>query len=246
MQINRQRLQSLVALCCGLLLSLSATAQDREVNAEEIMEALRAGNDISYENVTIVGVLDFTYSYEKADDLPNKRWWNWKDSNTIEEDVEQKVSFVNCTFLDDVLAYYHDDRTEYTFTANFEDEVVFKNCDFRRNAMFKYSEFERVVDFSGTTFDRESNFKYAEFEEFANFSACDFDEEGNFKYAEFDRGLDLTGTLFQEDLNIKYSEVRGDFLIDELAVDGEINAKYTKINGRSFASHSIRRHRDDD
>ena len=35
--------------------------------------------------------------------------------------IEEKISFVNCTFKDDVLAYIPDEDSGYTFTASFKD-----------------------------------------------------------------------------------------------------------------------------
>lgn len=231
-------------LCCVWLLPAMAFAQSEKISASEIMDAIKEGKDLNYKNVTVSGTLDFTFMNEKADDMPTRRWWDWNSSNSIKEDIKVSVNFVNCTFEGDVLAYFHDERTEHTFVANFERDVTFRDCTFDRDALFKYSEFEQSVDFSGSIFSRESNFKYAEFEEAANFARCDFDEEGNFKYAEFDRGLDFSGTLFQEDLNLKYSDIRGDFLIDNVEVKGDVNTKYTEVNGRSFSFYAV--NRDDD
>ena len=57
--------------------------------------------------------------------------------NYIKQQI--KISFKNCTFKDDVLAYIPDsDDSGYTFTASFEDEAIFINCTFERKAMFKY------------------------------------------------------------------------------------------------------------
>lgn len=243
--MNTNNLRKLaLLLCCAWLFPAMAFAQDQKVNASEIMEAIKSGNDISYENVTVTGTLDFTFMDGKSEDMPSRRWWDWNSTNSIKEDIMVKVRFVNCVFEDDVLAYFHDDRTENTFIANFEREVTFRNCNFNRDALFKYSEFEEAVDFSGSVFARESNFKYAEFEEAANFARCDFDEEGNFKYAEFDQGLDFSNTLFQEDLNLKYSDIRGEFLLEKVDVRGDVDTKYTEVNGRSFSFYAV--NRDDD
>ncbi len=218
------------------IFSLRALAQET-VQAYKIMEDMRDGKDISYRNATIVGDLDFTYMEAKIDELPRKsRWWN-NGSNEVEEVIEVNVSFVNCTFEDDVLAYIHDDPSGYTFTADFERDVIFRDCEFRRKAMFKYSTFDQKADFEGTKFRRESTFKYAEFEEFTSFANTVFNDDAIFKYTEFDSGVTFESAVFEESLNIKYLDVRGDFNIDKMKVDDEIDAKYTKINGRSFSSY---------
>lgn len=219
------------------LFSVRALAQ-QTVSASQIMDDIQDGKDIVYENVTIEGDLDFTYMDYKIDDLPSKsRWWN-QSSNEVDEEIEVKISFVNCTFNDDVLAYIHDDPSNYTFTADFEEDVTFKNCVFNRKAMFKYSSFEEGANFEGSTFKRQSTFKYAEFEEYSSFANTTFDDDAIFKYSDFDSGVSFEGAVFEETLNIKYLDVRGDFNINRMEVD-DVDAKYTTINGKSFSSYLL-------
>ena len=205
-----------------------------------IMKDIRDDKNISYEDVTIMGELDFAYMAEKMPDLPEKsKWWNNGGNNTVEESIDINVSFRNCTFEDDVLAYIHDEKSGYTFTADFDKDVVLKNCKFRRNVMFKYSDFDGKTDFSGCRFQRESTFKYAEFDEKTDFSNVRFGDDATFKYAQFDEGVSFKNAIFEESWNIKYMKVRGEFDIAGLDVKNDIDAKYTKINGRSFTSYLI-------
>lgn len=221
------------------IFSIRAFAQNT-VKASDIMQDIKDGKSISYENVTIEGTLDFTYMDEKTPDLPERsKWWNNGGSNTVEESIGVAISFVNCTFENDVLAYIHVERSGYTFTADFDKDVVFKNCEFSRDAMFKYSDFDRVANFEGTKFQRESTFKYAEFDEKANFSNTNFDDDATFKYTEFDEGVSFRNAVFEESLNIKYMNARGDFDIDGMKVRDDIDAKYTKVNGRSFNAYLL-------
>ena len=97
------------------------------------MRDIKKGKNITYKNATIVGVLDFTFMDEQLDKLPKKRrsWWgNNNSNNKIEKQIDQKISFENCTFEDNVFAYIHEENSGYTFIANFEDDVIFKNCIF--------------------------------------------------------------------------------------------------------------------
>lgn len=232
------KLRIAMILFCSIFM-IRAFAQT-SVSASTIMEDVRDGKDITYENVTIVGELDFTYMAEKMPDLPKRsKWWNNGGSNTVEESIDVNISFVSCTFDDDVLAYIHDDPSGYTFTADFDKDVVFKNCEFKRNAMFKYSDFDGIADFSGAKFQRKSTFKYAEFDERADFSGSVFDDDATFKYAQFDEGASFKNAVFEESWNIKYMKARGDFDIAGLDVRDDIDAKYTKINGRSFTNYLL-------
>jgi hypothetical protein len=221
------------------LFSVRAFAQNT-VQASDIMKDIEKGKSISYENTTIEGVLDFTFMDEKLPDLPEKsKWYNNGGSNTVDESTAVSISFVNCIFKDDVLAYIHIERSGYTFTADFDKDVVFKNCEFSRNAMFKYSNFDREANFEGSKFLRESTFKYAEFDEKANFSNTQFADDATFKYAEFDEGVSFENAIFEESLNIKYMNARGDFDIAGMKVRDDIDSKYTKVNGKDFTTYLL-------
>jgi len=210
------------------------------VSASQIMEDIREGKDISYSNVVINGELDFTYMEDKMPDLPRKaKWWNNGSSNTVEESIDVRITFKNCIFKDDVLAYIHDDPSGYTFVADFDREVVFSDCEFQEDAMFKYSDFDDKANFSGSEFERKTTFKYAEFDESADFSNTRFSDDAIFKYAQFDEGVSFNKALFEESWNIKYMKARGDFDINGLEVRDDIDAKYTKINGRSFTNYLV-------
>jgi hypothetical protein len=253
-----------ITLLAILFITTSITLGQKKVDASLIIEDIKSGKSISYNNVTIVGVLDFTFMDEAIKKLPRKRrnsWWGNSNSNEVKKQIDVKVSFTNCTFRDDVLAYIPDEDSGYTFTASFEDSVAFKNCKFERKAMFKYSRFERNTDFSGTSFNDDSTFKYAKFDKDISFKNTKFLEVSTFKYSEFNRnvsfadsvfedsavfkytkfngGVSFKNTNFEEDLNIKYMNVSGDFDVTNMKVGYDIDSKYTKINGKSFNKYLL-------
>ncbi|EAQ41725.1 pentapeptide repeat-containing protein [Polaribacter sp. MED152] len=248
-----------------LFLSLSLTAQNK-IDAATIMEDIANGKDINYTNKTIVGTLDFTYMEEALKKLPKRKkknsWWgNGNYSNSIEKDIDVKISFTNCVFRDDVLAYIPDEDSGYTFTADFEESVIFTNCNFEGKAMFKYSDFDSDSDFSGSIFSEDTTFKYAKFDREISFENTKFVEVSTFKYSEFRRNVSFAGSVFEdsaifkytkfkdgvsfrnvnfeEDLNIKYMNVSGDFDISNMNVGYDIDSKYTKINGKSFSKYLL-------
>ena len=254
----------------SLILAFVATTTmaQKTVKASNIINDIKAGKSVNISNATIVGVLDFTDMEEKLKDLPKrkKRRWSWwgKNSgdNKIENLINVDISFKNCTFKDDVLAYIPDsDYSGYTFTASFENKAIFENCTFKRKAMFKYSDFDddssftnsdfqddstfkyakfrRASDFEKTKFENEATFKYAEFSREVSFANSVFNESATFKYAKFKNGVSFNNTKFEEDLNIKYTNVRGNFNIKGMKVAFDIDSKYTKINGRSFSKYLL-------
>ena len=232
-------MKKFLSLAFILFFLLNISAQ-RTVNATDILNDIKAGKTVSYENATITGTLDMTYMEDKLPDLPRKhKWYKNGGSNTVKETLEGKISFVNCTFEGDVLAYIHDEDSKYTFTANFENNIRFKNCEFKRNAMFKYSSFERNADFAGSKFQRESTFKYAKFDNNVSFANTVFEEYATFKYTKFKDGVSFNNARFEEDLNLKYTKVRGDFNVKGMKVAHDINSKYTDINGNGLSKYLL-------
>jgi len=249
-----------------LLISSFSFAQ-KTIKASDILKDIKAGKSIAINNATITGVLDFTFMDKALENLSKTKknsWFNWgksSSSNEIKKIIQTKISFINCTFKNDVLAYIPDEDSDYTFTASFKDLVIFKDCKFEQKAMFKYSLFEKEVDFSGSYFYEDTTFKYAKFDKNARFYNTNFDETTTFKYAKFNKyvsfsnakfndsaifkytnflnGVSFKNTNFKEDLNIKYMKVSGDFDISNMKVAYEIDAKYTKINGNSFSKYLI-------
>ncbi|WGH76639.1 pentapeptide repeat-containing protein [Tenacibaculum tangerinum] len=247
-----------------LFFCFSAAVAQKTVNAADIMRDVKNGKAVEISNATIEGVLDFTFMNEALPKLPKRKgWWNNGGSNTIEKQITDKISFVNCVFIDDVLAYIPDEKSGYTFIANFEDIVVFTECTFEQKAMFKYSDFERNTDFSTSKFKGDSTFKYAEFDRDITFKNTLFEEPATFKYAKFNRfvsfqnsvfnesaifkytefkdGVSFRNVKFEEDLNIKYTKVSGEFDITGMEVAFDIDSKYTKINGKSFNKYLLKR-----
>ena len=234
------------ALC--FLFSLSLNGQTK-VNASEILAQIERGESVRYSNVVIEGVLDMTKMEEK---LPSLNRYRGVGNNSIEEDIKGSLSFEDCVFEEEVIAYFHDEPSGYTFIAHFNEDVRFTTCTFQKGAFFKYSEFVGLADFNGSTFREESNFKYAKFEGDVGFSNVVFREEGNFKYAKFREYADFKETLFKSSGNFKYSKFMdqidfsncrfndvGDFKYAEFkrgaifrnASFDHIDMKYTNIKG---------------
>lgn len=247
----------------GLLCFTTAIAQ-QTIKASGIIKDIKNGKAVAVSNATIKGTLDFTFMEEALPKLPTRRrWWNNGGSNTVEKQITNKISFTNCVFEDDVLAYIPHEKSGYTFVANFEDTIVFKNCTFEQKAMFKYSNFEkntnfsdskfkgnstfkyakfyRDISFKNTVFEETSTFKYADFKHFVSFENAIFNESAIFKYTEFKDGVSFKNVKFEEDLNIKYTKVSGDFDITGMDVGFDIDAKYTSINGKSFSKYLLKR-----
>lgn len=223
----------------AFILSPSVFAQ-QTVQASDIMNDIKMGKTVSYNNVTIKGTLDMTFMNEKLPDLPKKRkWWQNGGSNSVKKQIESSISFINCTFEDNVYAYYHDEDSEYTFVANFENDVIFSNCTFKGEALFKYSDFERDANFKDSKFTSRTTFKYAKFYNNVSFANSIFDEDAIFKYTQFRDGVSFNNVKFRDNLDIKYTKVSGEFDITNMSVTDNIDSKYTKINGKGFNKYLL-------
>ena len=225
----------------AIVFGLTVASAQSKIQASEIIRQINEGRDVTYSNIEIEGVLDLTDLKNRMEERPTNRWLNgyYDDTDTYFSTVEVSLTFNNCTFLGDVLAYYHLERREETYIAHFEKDVLFKNCNFRYSSEFKYSEFEGVANFSGSTFNRTANFKYAEFSSGPLFANVRFEEGADFKYTEFPRETSFQKAIFNGLANFKYSKFSSPLNIESISFRGSEDFKYTKIDGRSFTSYLL-------
>lgn len=253
--------QLLTTFFCLITVASTTLAQSR-IMASDIIRQINEGRAIDYSNVEIEGDLDFTDLENRRPESSMTNWFSG-DHRTFESTVEVPVSFTNCTFLDDVLAYYNLERDKETYKAHFEKDVVFKNCIFKEGSEFKYSEFSGAATFAGSTFSEVGNFKYAEFSsqpsfdnarfmsradfkytEFAkgpSFSNVKFESGADFKYTEFPRETSFERATFQGMADFKYSKFSSPLNLDGVAFNGAEDFKYTEIDGRNFTSYLLKK-----
>ncbi|HZY79771.1 MAG TPA: pentapeptide repeat-containing protein [Cyclobacteriaceae bacterium] len=224
-----------------LLITTAALAQTK-VSASEIIKKINAGQSVAYSNVQIEGDLDLTDLHNRRPEHQTTSWFG-SDDETFESQVEVTISFTNCTFLGDVLAYYNVEREHATYIAHFEKDVTFTNCTFDRAAEFKYSEFKSGANFSGSTFNEEANFKYSEFSDGPKFANVKFEHGADFKYTEFPRETSFEKATFRGLANFKYSQFRSPVNLDGVDFRGSEDFKYTEIDGRSFTSYLLHKGR---
>lgn len=216
--------------------SFALLAQNK-IKASDIINQINDGKNVNYNNVEIEGDLDLTNLSNRTRPRSSGSWYD--NNDVFESTVEVSITFTNCTFLNDVLAYYHIDKSEETYIANFERDVIFKNCSFKQLSEFKYSEFGGNADFSGSNFKRDANFKYAEFSSGPSFSEVKFDGDADFKYTEFPKETSFRKATFNGLANFKYSKFRSPLNLENVAFRGNEDFKYTKIDGRSFTSYLL-------
>ena len=90
-----------VNLPYSLFLPVYCTASaQKEVSAKSIIDVINKGQTVNFDGVTITGELDITELANKKRVKKNKN-----DSEEYKSYVEVPISFKNCVFRDDFIAY---------------------------------------------------------------------------------------------------------------------------------------------
>ncbi len=220
-----------------LFLSLAVFSQ-KEIPASEIFKMIDEGQSVEIADAIIRGKLDLTKLSNQEVKNKNKGYREYKSY------AKAPISFKNCTFKGDFIAYKNTQDADITkknnvtitrnemsetFTADFEEAVVFENCRFEGKAEFKYSNFGEAVNFEGTMFTDEANFKYAKFKELVGFGNCSFDREATFKYAEFTQDADFFQNRFNDYANFKYAKFGSRVTFKQSSFGDYADFKYAQI-----------------
>lgn len=221
-----------------LMMPFLAGAQTR-VNASDIIAKINRGEAVSYKNAVIVGDLDLTQLQNmKVVNKPDNRYSTTEYLST----VTAPLTFENCTFKGDVLAYFNPDmeglkmlsrnKKNEIYKTDFEKAVRFEDCDFEGESAFKYSKFRENASFAGSGFKNEANFKYSKFSGNADFSSTRYGNEANFKYTDLPRLASFRGAIFNREANFKYTKFGRDADFRQANFRGMANFKYTKVSNR--------------
>jgi hypothetical protein len=238
----------------ALLLLPSWSLAKSQVKASTIIDQINAGKAVQYKNAEIVGDLDFTSIKDVTIDEKSKANRIFSRGSTLVYlyHVRSALSFIDCVFTGDVLAYIHDDDENETHNAIFYEDVDFESCTFQRKsafkyvrfktkanfknteyneeALFKYTKFATDIDFSNSRFNEEANFKYTKFSAKVNFSNSQFNREANFKYTKFPRGVNFDKATFRRLANFKYAKFPEGVNFKESQFKGDANFKYTRFS----------------
>jgi len=255
-------MRNLKALVIVIVLIPAVSFAQTRVEARDILDQINSGKAVSYKDAEVVGDLDFT-SVKDVTQEGHGHWFNIGSSRSYSCHVKSPLSFVNCTFLGDVLAYVYDDLKNETYNAVFHEEASFEGCEFRRESAFKYAKFLKKANFENTRFQEEALFKYAKFSTEVSFSKASFSDYANFKYTNFPESVSFAGAIFEHDADFKYTKFRrgvnfahagfrgwSDFKYTKFSepvnfegtvFEEDAEFKYAKVDGRSFTLHLLKR-----
>jgi len=251
--MRRKIMKKCLIICVGVLLITGITLSKTSINADDIINMIDSGKSVTLEETEIIGKLDLTKIMDK--ELETSRH-NRNSTEVYIYHVRTSLSFINCTFQDDVIAYYHDEWKNETHNVVFHEDTSFKGCEFRgesafkyskfykkadfsktsyhREALFKYTKFSTEVPFKGSVFQREANFKYTEFKEKGDFENCEFFNDADFKYTKFKEGVSFKNAEFQDLANFKYTKFSRFADFEDVSFYGDTTFKYTELDGRHF------------
>jgi len=213
------------------LLIPSLSFAKSQVKASQIIDQINAGKAVQYKDAEIVGDLDFTSIKDVTVDEESERNWRRHRNSTLVYwcHVRTPVSFINCVFKDDVLAYIHDDDENETYNAIFYEDVDFQGCEFQEKSAFKYVKFHKNANFKNTTYHEDALFKYTKFSTGVSFLNSDFNGDANFKYTKFSTDVSFANSDFSREANFKYTKFPEFVSFDKATFRRLANFKYTKF-----------------
>jgi hypothetical protein len=240
--------KSAVIILAVFFLTASAVAQSR-VDAKDILKSIDEGKAINYSGATIIGDLNLTSIKDMVPDKDNKP--SRHSTDVFWYHVRSPLTFTNCTFEGDVIAYYHDEDKNETHNAVFRGKSAFKystfhegadfaNTKYSKEALFKYTEFTSEVSFAQSEFSHDANFKYTKFPQNVDFSNTRYHKLANFKYTKFPKGVSFKNALFRGDSVFKYTKFYEPFDFEGTEFEDSVDFKYTKLEGKSFTKYLLK------
>lgn len=228
------------------LWGLGGLFAQKTISAKAVFEMIDKGQPVNLQDVTIEGDLDLT-------ELSNKKHNKKIGYETYSSKVTVPISFKKCIFNGDFIAYKHIDKKTgrnfgeitvswnvngTTYTTDFDEDVVFDDCEFKGISAFKYSTFKKGATFTASGFSQEANFKYASFDENAFFDGCDFDKYASFKYTNFEKDADFYNVVFDGVADFKYTNFDMRSTFKNATFNGFADFKYTNFDVKGNFSNT--------
>ncbi len=213
------------------------------INAEDILKDIDLGKNISYENTTIKGDLDFTLLKINVD----KKGGGFfdMDDEKVTITIEQNIRFENCNFKGEVIGYKNEDKGDILYSTRFKGKFRINNCTFNKSITFKYSSFFDIVTVTNSNFEDYVEFKYTNFESNVDFTGTKFNQGCNFKYSNFEEKASFNGIEVKGEALFKYTNFEDDVRFTKSTFKGMANFKYTNFDGRiSFENSNFEEYAD--
>ncbi|MDM7934454.1 MAG: pentapeptide repeat-containing protein [Methanothrix sp.] len=215
-------LAALLLLTCGSL-AAEPGAPERSIQAQDLVAAVRSGEALSYDNITITGEMNLSGLQGPVRQPIRITNSHFRGPARFEGVVfSEPLEISGCTFQDNVsfakAQFLGDARLSGTRfleqadfgyasfggVAYFTDAQFLKDCSFGSvvfggDAIFSGSTFDRDVDFNFAQFSRLSSFWNASFED-VSFLESQFAGHTTFLDARFYGNATFAGTRFESDV----------------------------------------------
>lgn len=190
------------------------------VSAEDVMSALRGGNDIDIRFAEISGPLDLG----EESRMPGVKSMTFKFCSFTD-----RVSGTNTDFKTDLSIIGSTMNQAVNFSGTtFRQKVDFSSSTFIGDTRFILSHFEQGASFSGTTFKTRPFFRVAQ-----------FDQSTSFYYANFEDGADFSSVTFGKD--VSFADFSFGHAVSVGASQPDITFFGTKFAGKAMFISTLQR-----
>lgn len=174
--------------------------ENTAIDAQKILDAMAAGEDIRLVGCQIIGKLDLNHYFDD-DQFP----FVWKvdlseDGESKTLSLPQSLIFNSCTFESDVIFSGPWEKPEQ-LNVIFEKDVQFNSSVFKGQARFSNACFKGAAGFDGCTFCKVCSFRKAQFLARTMFRTVTFEGYGLFNEARFMADTRFVNTGFSKGAN---------------------------------------------
>jgi uncharacterized protein YjbI with pentapeptide repeats len=209
--------------------SVLASDASRVIPASEVLDKIREGMPVYYDNVIIVGNLNVSNLNKVTNSLAISNSTIIAESNfdgiTFAKDVNfwgtsfRDASFDNTSFSADA-EFSNTSFQNVSFSeAVFDHPAYFYDAKFRESVNFEDSQFQKDAPFSGACFLGDADFNYTRFNYYSYFHGTKFHCNAHFSDVKFGGFLDFSSANITHDANFLRSEFQ-DASFDDVFVGG--------------------------
>jgi len=197
----------------------------KPVNAEELLDKIKNGEQIKYNGYIINGDIDIT----KANVPKENGKYNIRSRIRITHSkIEGSVDFNGSIF---------------------KEKVDFKDCDFLKHVSFNksifkadthlgYSKYKKLVSFIDSQFEGNISFNESQFYEESSFKESKFDKDAYFRKSCFKGDLNLNDSHFKGFASFRNSNFRGKLNSNRCHFEGDAYFKESKFEGDTYFRES--------
>lgn len=169
-----------------IFILLATTCSSTSGSQNDIDELLKSAKDIYFENQTFDAIFDLT-EIMQANKISNV---------TSQITINSSITFINCTFKGDLLAYSAKEDGTVVLSI-FTNNVSFIGCTFEKTVSFRASSIMGRANFSNSFFNEKVSFEECTFFQKANFSDCVFHNDARFQNSFFMQNVNFSRAEFE-------------------------------------------------